>query len=83
MYLHAAHGLNLSESAIIHLIMSCSKLQHLDIFDNKNISESGRQTITDIARGRKLTVVLKGLTDPVVAPPDPKDGRVVWQHAKV
>ena len=59
-----------SETALIELITSCPSLKHLDIFDHK-ISEEGRETMTEIARQTKLTIVLKGLTDEDVAPDNP------------
>ncbi len=78
-HLHAAHHINVSEAAILHLVLSCTNLQHLDIFDNENISDAGRQTLVEVARERKITIALKGLTEEGVAPSDPSGGRQKWK----
>lgn len=52
----------ISESSIIDLITKCPQLQFLDIYDH-TISPDGRTRIADIARQRKMKIVLKGLTD--------------------
>ncbi|XP_062588055.1 F-box and leucine-rich repeat protein 13-like [Saccostrea cucullata] len=60
----------ISEAAIIDLMTNCPQLMFLDIYDH-NISKDGRSIIADIARQRKMKIVLKGLTDLEIAPENP------------
>lgn len=60
----------MSEKAIIDLMIKCTQLKHLDIYDHK-ISPEGRRCMVDIAKPQGLTVVLKGLNDQEVAPANP------------
>ncbi|XP_060079141.1 uncharacterized protein LOC132558572 [Ylistrum balloti] len=60
----------ISESAIISLVKNCPKLEHLDIYDHK-VSAEGVETLTEMAKDRNITIVLKGLTDTTVAPENP------------
>ncbi|XP_021344094.1 F-box/LRR-repeat protein 15-like, partial [Mizuhopecten yessoensis] len=61
---------NISESAIIDLVRNCPNLDHLDIYDHK-VSREGIETLTEMAKDRNITIVLKGLTDSEVAPENP------------
>lgn len=49
---------------------NCSQLVFLDIYDHR-ISQDSRRIIADIARERKMKIVLKGLTDNGIAPENP------------
>lgn len=60
----------MSEKAIIDLMIQCVCLEYIDIYDHK-ISPKGQSCITDIAKPRGLTVVLKGLTDEGIALKNP------------
>lgn len=60
----------ISEAAIINLMTKCPKLVFLDIYDHK-ISAESRSVMTDIARQRKMKIVLKGLTDQEIALENP------------
>jgi hypothetical protein len=60
----------ISEAAIINLMTNCSQLMLLDIYDHK-ISTESRSIIADIARQRKMKIVLKGLTDLDIALENP------------
>ena len=60
----------MTEKSIIDLMIQCTSLKHIDIYDHK-ISGEGRRSMIDIAKPRGLTVVLKGLNDEDVAPENP------------
>lgn len=49
---------------------NCSQLVFLDIYDHRT-SQDSRRIIADIARERKMKIVLKGLTDNDIAPENP------------
>lgn len=49
---------------------NCSQLVFLDIYDHR-ISQDSRRIIADIARERKMKIVLKGITDNDIAPENP------------
>ena len=53
----------ISEAAIMKLLLKCPTLIHLDIYDNPNISAEGRVKIQEIwaQTGRDLCVLLDGL----------------------
>lgn len=68
MHLNATHCPNLSQEGILNFVVTASKLEHLDIFDNTNLSTLGKETLVEIARERGITVVLRGLTEAGVAP---------------
>ncbi len=78
IHLNAA-GIPLSQEAILNLVTKCPKLKHLDVFDSKNLSTEGRDTLVEIARQRGITVVLKGLTDTDVAPENPSVAMELWK----
>lgn len=60
----------ISETSIIDIMTNCSQLVFLDIYDHR-ISQDSRRIIADIARERKMKIVLKGLTDNDIAPENP------------
>lgn len=60
----------ISETSIINLMTNCSQLVFLDIYDH-TISQDSRIIIADIARERKMKIVLKDLTDHDIAPENP------------
>lgn len=60
----------ISETSIIDIMTNCSQLVFLDIYDHR-ISQDSRRIIADIARERKMKIVLKGITDNDIAPENP------------
>lgn len=58
-------------TSVLHLVTTSTKLQHLDIYDNGNISAEGVEILTVVGRERNITIVLKDLTDEQVAPANP------------
>lgn len=60
----------ISETSIIDIMTNCSQLVFLDIYDHRT-SQDSRRIIADIARERKMKIVLKGLTDNDIAPENP------------
>lgn len=55
-----------SQACILRMMTSFEHLRHLDIFNNKNMSEEGRVTLQEISRARNVTVVLKHLNESVI-----------------
>lgn len=82
LHLSASAVRNLTEAGIMELVTTCTSLEHLDIYDNLNIGKEARKTLVDIASQRKLTVVLKGLTDKVIAQEDPAHVLDIWLEMK-
>ena len=81
VHLNASGIHTLSEQAILNLVTSLPNLKHLDIFDNRNLSPHGRETLVEIARQREMTIVLKGLTDADVAPENPAAVLELWKNS--
>ena len=63
---------NLSEGALLDLVINCENLQHLDIYDLPLEGEK-RDLVIEAARQRGIKVVLKGLleSDPDVTIENP------------
>ena len=79
IHLNAAGISALSEQAILNLVTKCPKLKHLDIFDNRNLSTEGRETLAEIVRQRDITIVLRGLTDSDGAQENPSTVLELWK----
>ncbi|KAL4224345.1 hypothetical protein ACF0H5_017800 [Mactra antiquata] len=63
---------NLSESAILDLLVNCVRLKHLDVYD-LHITGEVRALVIEAARQRNITLILKGLnkSDPDVTLENP------------
>ncbi len=55
------HIPNISQEAALQFIFSAQNLDHLDIFDNPNITEEGRQILREYGEQRNVTIILSGL----------------------
>ena len=70
----------ISQEAILKLATSLPRLKHLDIFDNRNLTREGRETLVEITKQRQITIVLRGL-DAEVAPENPSAVLELWKHS--
>ena len=69
----------LTEQAVLNLITSIPNLRHLDIYDNPNISERGVEMLVEIACQRNITIILKQLKHPNVAPDNGLNVLPIWR----
>lgn len=51
----------ITEQGVLNLLTSCPKLEHIDIFDNKNIGEEARGVLKEINSQKGVTILLDGL----------------------
>ena len=81
IHLNAAGIHGISQEAVLKLATSLPRLKHLDIFDNRNLTREGRETLVEIAKQRQITIVLRGLIDTEVAPENPSAVLELWKNS--